>query len=170
MQETYPPPHSKCSLCRGGVTHLRSEGYPIPGLGGVPHLRFKGVPVQGAGGIPSQVWGVTPSQVQGDPIPGLGGTLSHVQGGTLSQVWGDPILTWSGGTLGISPVQTWDGVPPSPEPDMEWGTPQPDLGWGTPPTWYGVFPQTWLGYPPPRDVNWETNWKQYLPPSFGCGR
>ena len=61
-------------------------------------------------------------------------------------------------------------------------------GWGrycfqfvcqfTPPWWGGVVTPPpsgwdWMGYPPPPNrggVNWQTIWKQYLSPSFGCRR
>ena len=52
-------------------------------------------------------------------------------------------------------IQTWLGYPPH----------HPDLAWYLPPPI-----QTWPVYPPLRGVDWQTNWKQYLPPSFGCGR
>ena len=56
-----------------GVPHLRSGGYPIPGLGGVPHPRPRGVPHPIS-------WGVPHPRSRGYLILGLGGTPSHVQG------------------------------------------------------------------------------------------
>ena len=49
--------------------------------------------------------------------------------------------------MGYPPTQTWDGVPP-----------YLDMRWGTPPT------QTWDGVPP---LQVWTDWKNYLPLSFG---
>ena len=142
-QEAYRKPRSNCSLCRGGVYPISGRGgYPVSGLG------EGGYPISGLGGTPSQVLG-------GYPLPGLGGTLS--------QVWGVPHSDLVGGTPGT----------PLSRPRM--GTPHLDLGWGTLPlarpgmgyplTWDGVPPlrPDW-GPPPTRDVNWQTNWKQYLPP------
>ena len=95
-------------------------------------------------------------------------------GGGLETGYPPPDMGYS---LNMGYPLTW-GTP------WTWGTPQ-TWGtlwtWGTPQTWDGVPPtQTWdgvpplsrpeMGYPPPWDVNWQTNWKQYLPPSFGCGR
>ena len=69
----------------------------------------------------------------------------------------------------------WCGGGRVPHPVMG-GYPNPVMvGVGTPSSHGGGYPlptiKTWLGYPPPcRGVDWQTNWKQYLPPSFGCGR
>ena len=127
-------------LWQGGTPSSPGWGYPIPGPGG-------GYPI-------IQSWlGDTPSS------PGQGGTPSQVQGGIPHQLAGVP--PW-----------TWDLVPPSPSrPGM--GYPL-QLDGVPPPTWDGVPPpvQTWDGVPPPphRGVNWQTKWKQYVPPSFGRGR
>ena len=125
-------------------------GYPSPGPGGYP--------VPGLEGTLSQVWGY--------PIPGPGGGVPH------------PDLV--GGYPRYPHLQTWDGVPPPPCLDLGWGTPPARPGMGYPPParpGMGYPPaRLGMGYPPrpdwgtPRDVNWQTNWKQYLPPSFGCGR
>ena len=59
-------------------------GYPISGPGGVPHLRSGGYPVPGwrDRGIPSQVRGVYPiSGPGGYPISGLGGRVPHLRSG-----------------------------------------------------------------------------------------
>ena len=64
-----------------------------------------------------------------------------------------PIQTLDGVTplsaeWSIPPVQTWDGIPP-PE-SAGWGPPCLYLAWGTP--------------LPRRGVDWQTNWKQCIPP------
>ena len=89
---------------RGGLPHLRSGGYPIPGLdrGGVPHPR-SGYPPPDMGwdtpqtqvwlgGIPSQVWSGVPHPRSGYPPP-------------------------PGHGMGYPPW-TWHGVTPPPETDQ----------------------------------------------------
>ena len=101
----------------------------------------------------------------------VGGTPSSHGGYPIQSWWGVPHPVMVGGTLGILH-----------HPDLEWGTPPsrprigypPDLGQGTVQTWDGVPPWPRTGYPPRpgtgypfRGVDWQTNWKQYLPSSFG---
>ena len=136
---------------------------------------------------PDLVWGTPPVQTwDGVPPPSRPGW--GVPWCTPSQTW-DGVPPCSDLVWGTPPIQTWDGVPPPsrpgwggypryplPHPDLGWGTPHPDLGWGTPSqTWdvppparpgMGYPPQPGTGYPP-RGVDWQTNWKQYLAPSFG---
>ena len=60
--------------------------------------------------------------------------------------WGYPL---SRPVMGVPPpVQTWDGIP-HPILDLRWGSPHPQDG-----------------VPPNRDVNWQTSWKDYLPPTL----
>ena len=158
-KEAYCPPRSKSSLCprSGGVPRPRSWGYPIPGPGGYP--------VPGLGCTPSQVRGGVshPDLVRGVPRvppsrPGMGypSPLPRPGMGYLPPPGQTYIIYIV--FLKMRTMRT-----PPPKPDLGWGTPPlPDLGWGTPLDLTGV--------PPPRDVNWQTNWKQYLPPSFGCRR
>ena len=86
-------------------------------------------------------------------------------------------LSWPG--MGQTPlVLIWEEVPPV--LTKAWGTalswsgkgvPHPDLGRVyPPPSWpgKGVPHRQRMGVPP--CVNWHTNWKYYLPPSYGCGR
>ena len=118
------------------------------------------------GGVPPQTWdGVPPPSKVGVP----------------PQRWGTPFQGW--GTP--PPVQGWIRYPPCPR--LDWVPPPPVQGWiryPHPPI------QGWIEYPPPKKKVWTdwnkefnpkhgvppppgcglTNWKQYLPPSFGCGR
>ena len=101
------------------------------------------------GGYPIQSW------VGGVPHPVLAGGTPSSPGG-----WGYPIQSWPGGY----PIQSWPGR----YPIQSWP------GGGVHPhtiqTWIGVPPHQPDGVPPCQGVDWQTNWKQYLPPSFGCGR
>ena len=159
-QEAYCPPRSKCSLCWwGGVPHPVMGGTQSSHDGGVPHPVMGGTPSSHDGGYPSSHDGEYPSSHDGVGYP-------------IQSRWGVP-----------HPVIR--GYPPPSRPG--WGTPPTTQTWpgyllhhldlaGVPPTTI----QTWSGYPPapsrpgqgtpPRGVDWQTNWKQYLPPSFGCGR
>ena len=103
----------------------------------------------GGGGLPHPVMGVPHSVM-------VGGTpFSHGVGYPI-QSW------WWWGTLGTlhHPDLALGGTPTPSRPG--WGYPPPSRpGWGTPhhPDLAGVPPtiQTWLGYPPRRGVNSQTN-------------
>ena len=82
----------------------------------------------------------------------------------------------------VPPILTRNcGTPPCPDlrwehpPVLTWdrGTPHPTLRWGTLPSWSGIgippIGRTAVP-PPPKSGCGLTNWKQYLPPSLGCGR
>ena len=114
------------------------------------------------GGVPIQSW-------RGVPHPDMmGGThSSHGGKGYPIQSWwgGNPSSHGGGGDTPSSHGRGYLGYPPH-HPDLA-GVPPPhsDLA-GVPPPHPDL-----AGVPPPnRGVNWQTNWKQYLPPSFGCGR
>ena len=110
-------------------------------------------------------WGVTPPS-----WPGWGGTP-----------WGNP-PSWTG--MNGYPTPSWPGIGVPLWPDLEWGSPCPDLGWGYPLS----RPRMGLPHPHHPDLGWVyppsrpgmgvlplfrcglTNWKQYLPPLFVCGR
>ena len=86
-----------------------------------------------------------------------GGEVPHPWWGYL----GYPLSVWT--WLGYTPCLHLAGGPP---PHASWmGYPLPPL-W----TWLGYPPiWTWPWYPPPLPKVW-TDWKHYLPSSFGCGR
>ena len=141
-------------LARGDTPSSPGQGVPHPVLGGW------GYPIPGSG-----VWGVP------HPVLAGGGTSSQVQvgeGGTPSSPgWGDGTPSSSGqgrgayprvksllGVPGVSPIQTWDGVPHQLDgvspiqmcdgvPPVSWMRYPPDLGWGTPPS------RPVMGYPLP---------------------
>ena len=152
-------------------------------VGGVPHPRSGGGPCPRSGGTLSQVGG-TPSHVGG-----------RREGDTPSKVWGVYLIPGPGGYLipglGVPHpdlVGGYPGYPPFRPPDLGWGTPlpRPGMGYplarpgmGTPParpgmgyppsqTWDGGCPLDLTGVPP-QDVNWQTNWKQYLPHPLDAG-
>ena len=107
----------------------------------------------------------------GVPHPSMvGGTPSSHGGTPSSHGGGYPIQSWWGYPGYPPPSRPGMGYPPS-RPRI--GYP-PDLGQGTVQTWDGVPPWPRTGYPPRpgtgypfRGVDWQTNWKQYLPSSFG---
>ena len=136
-----------------GVTH------PVMMVGGTPssHGRGGDTPSSHGGG-----WGVPhPDLAGGTPPPSR-------------PCWGIPL---------VPPIQTWDGVPPTPG----MGYPHhPDLGWGTPPTqtldvvppiqtWDGVppylrwGPPTWDGVSPHPDLGWGTPHTWDRVPQSGTG-
>ena len=129
----------------GGNPSSPGGGYPYhPDLaGGYPHPPFRPGP-----GVPpihpwDLAWGVPhPRSVRG--VPGV--PPHHPDLG-----WGNPPSR--PGMESPPPIQTWDEVPPSVQ------------------TWDEVPPvQMCDGVPPPPPswgVDWQTNWKQNLPPSFG---
>ena len=144
----------------------RGGGYPFPGPGrgwggGYP---FPGPGRGGARGypLPRSRWG----WVGGTPFPDPGGGYSL------------PRSRWKGGGRGYTPPRSGKGVPP-PHPNWTWEwVPVPlcppclDLGRGYPPPHLDLgrrYPPTYQpdGVPPPQ---MRTDWKYYLPPSFGCGR
>ena len=155
---------SQVLMVGGGVPHPRSGGTPVRSWWwGVPHPRV-GVPQSGLDGG------------EGYPIPGgYPGQVLMVGGTPPWDRVPQPGLDGGGYPPPSRPSQ---GYPRYPPPTIKtWpGYPQPKPGQGTPPQNHqdldGVPPTPHLrwGTPPPRDVDWQTNWKQYLLPSFGCGR
>ena len=136
------------STCCAGLVGGGRRGTPwrgVPPAGGTP---WWGVPpARGstpAGGVP--LLGYPPVSWMGYPPPG--------KGYPPSAGWGTPHLWRVPPCLGR-------GYPPPPL--AGWGTPLSRPGKGVPP------PVSQMGYPP-LDVNWQTNWKYCLSPSFGCGR
>ena len=135
---------------------LMMGGYPIQSWWGYPSSHGGGYPIQSWLGVPHPVNKRYPIQTWlggypgyphpdlgwGTPCPDLGWGTPHPD---LARGYPHPDLGW------VPPIQTWDGVPPC--PDLRWGTPIQ--------TWHGV---------PPQGVDWQTNWKQYLPSSFRCGQ
>ena len=106
--------------------------------------------------VPPSTWG-TPPDMGYPPGHGVPPDMEYLPDmGYPPWDWVPPDLRCG------TPTQTWDGVPPTRHgmgyplpPDLisEMGYPlTSDLRWGTPP------PQVW------------TDWKYYLPSSFGCER
>ena len=69
--------------------------------------------------------------------------------------------------LGLGYAPAWDGLTSL---AWDWGTPHPPTDWGTllERTCNQLLEVLWDGDGVPR--RWWTNWKHYLPSSFGCGR
>ena len=94
-----------------------------------------------------------------------------------------PVPTGGGGSRGVPPSSSEGGVPhtdltgvPPPPPSGWMGVLPVGTGWGLLPPiqlWQGGWgypsPVGGWGYPPPPGVDWHTNWKYYLLPSFGWG-
>ena len=65
------------------------------------------------------------SSAQGVPGPRSGGVPSPRSRGVPHPWSGGYPISGPVGYPGYPPDQTWDGVPPSPQPDLGWGTPLP---------------------------------------------
>ena len=157
--------HSVALSPRGGGC------YPILSCWGYPHPAWQrgGTPIQswwGEGGYPILTWlGYPPSGWMGySPSSWVGVLPIRLDGGT-------PLLGW----MEVSSPIRLDGVSPSPHQDwigvlpirLDGGTPHQLDGF---PHWAGSgYPpiRTDGSTPPPSRV-W-TDWKYYLPSSFGCG-
>ena len=161
-QEAYRPPRSKCSLCCS--VSWQREGYPIhPGW-------EDGYPIQSwFGDTTTQSWWGTHPVLTWDltwrgiphPVLGGGGVPGYLLSLTWDQTW-DGIPSCLDLEMGAPPIQTWDR-----------GTlPQSRPGIGYPPVlaWDGIPPVSRTGYPPPFSLQVKTDWKYYLPSSFGCGQ
>ena len=117
---------------------------------------------EGGGGYPIKSWwwwwGTSPHH------PDLArGVLPPSRPGWLGGVPQIPPPPSRPGRPQVPPtIQTWDGV--SPHPDQGWGTPHSQTCDGVP------LPPTDLGQGNPHPPQVWTDWKYYLPPSFGCGR
>ena len=158
-QETHCPPCSKCSLCWWG------RGYPIQSW---------------TGGYNHQVLTreVHPLSWSWMGVPPLKSNCSHLI--LLCSYNCFAIIHW----IQPLPSERHGGTP---HPDLGWSTPCLDLGWGTPPHpdlgWSTLQSRPGMGYPPSTgwdtchpDLGWGTlsplvwtDWKYYLPSSFGCG-
>ena len=128
-------------------------GYPPPILtwdGGTPVLNWDGVPP----GHPElgPGWGLPPSGRMGYPPQEGWGTSPVRKDGVPPKL----------GRMGVPPCHQEGWGYPLPPPLLSFpyeGNPSP------PPRW-------WIGgtAPTPTGVDWHTNWKYCLPPSFVCGR
>ena len=137
---------SQCNLSWGRCPSLGHQGHPSPGLGVYSSPGWRD---PCAGVSSGHVWG-TPSQVWGPP--------SHDWGSP----WKGPGTRDLGKNLGLVYLRKGSGT-------RNLGK---NLGLGYPwkePGTRHLGKNLGLGCSP-SGVDWQTNWKYYLPPSFGCGR